>query len=131
MYGGLRGNHRFAFAYPFFNVVYIVAFAALSAFSPGVRFQIFGHVGDGNLHYNCFVPGRDRADAMARGATDVNRVVHDVITSLDGSISAEHGIGVSKRDELARCKDPLELELMRSVKQALDPHGLMNPGKIF
>ena len=74
---------------------------------------------------------RDRADAMARGATDVNRVVHDVITALDGSISAEHGIGVSKRDELARCKDPLELELMRSVKRALDPQGLMNPGKIF
>lgn len=104
---------------------------ALETAFPGTRVICFGHLGDGNLHYNAFVPGRDRADAMARGATDVNRVVHDVVKALDGSISAEHGIGVSKRDELARCKDPLELELMRSVKQALDPHGLMNPGKIF
>ena len=86
--------------------------------------------GEAGMAASC-VAGRDRADAMARGATDVKRVVHDVITSLDGSISAEHGIGVSKRDELARCKDPLELELMRSVKQALDPQGLLNPGKIF
>ncbi len=105
--------------------------AALETAFPGTNVICFGHLGDGNLHYNAFVPGRDRADAMARGSTDVNRVVHDVVTALDGSISAEHGIGVSKRSELARCKDPLELELMRSVKRALDPHGLMNPGKIF
>ena len=91
----------------------------------------FGHLGDGNLHYNAFVPGREIADPAARAATDVNRVVHDVVTGMGGSISAEHGIGVSKRAELARCKEPLELDLMRSVKQALDPHGLMNPGKVL
>lgn len=105
--------------------------AALEAHFPGTRVICFGHLGDGNLHYNAFVPGRDRADAAAREATDVNRVVHDVITAMDGSISAEHGIGLSKREELARCKDPLELELMRRVKAALDPAGIMNPGKIF
>jgi FAD/FMN-containing dehydrogenase len=105
--------------------------AALEAAFPGTRTICFGHLGDGNLHYNAFVPGRDRADAAAREATDVNRVVHDVVNSMDGSISAEHGIGVSKRAELARCKDPIELDLMRTLKHALDPRGLMNPGKIF
>ena len=105
--------------------------AALESHFPGTRVICFGHLGDGNLHYNAFVPGRDHTDAAAREATDVNRVVHDVITSMEGSISAEHGIGLSKREELARCKEPLELELMRSIKAALDPAGLMNPGKIF
>ena len=105
--------------------------AALESHFPGTRVICFGHLGDGNLHYNAFVPGRDHTNAAAREATDVNRVVHDVITSMEGSISAEHGIGLSKREELARCKEPLELELMRSIKVALDPAGLMNPGKIF
>jgi len=105
--------------------------AALESHFPGTGVICFGHLGDGNLHYNAFVPGRDHTDAAAREATDVNRVVHDVITSMEGSISAEHGIGLSKREELARCKEPLELELMRSIKAALDPAGLMNPGKIF
>ena len=105
--------------------------AALEKNFPGTRVICFGHLGDGNLHYNAFVPGRDRSDAAAREATDVNRIVHDVVNSMNGSISAEHGIGMSKRAELARCKDPLELELMRSVKQALDPAGILNPGKIF
>ena len=105
--------------------------AALEARFPGTRVICFGHLGDGNLHYNAFVPGRDLADPAARAAIDVNCVVHDVVTGMGGSISAEHGIGVSKRAELARCKQPLDLELMRSVKQALDPRGLMNPGKIL
>ena len=105
--------------------------AALEAKFPGVRVICFGHLGDGNLHYNAFVPGRGRDDAAARNATDVNQLVHDVVHSMDGSISAEHGIGMSKRAELARCKDPLELEMMRAVKQALDPRGLMNPGKVL
>ena len=105
--------------------------AALEARFPGTRVICFGHLGDGNLHYNAFVPGRDRSDAAARTATDVNRLVHDVVNSMGGSISAEHGIGVSKRAELARCKDAVELDLMRTVKHALDPHGLMNPGKIL
>ena len=105
--------------------------AALESAFPGTRVICFGHLGDGNLHYNAFVPGREIADPAARAATDVNRVVHDVVTGMGGSISAEHGIGVSKRAELARCKEPLELDLMRSVKQALDPHGLMNPGKVL
>ena len=104
---------------------------ALETRFPGVRIICFGHVGDGNLHFNAFVPGRERDDAKARAATDVNRIVHDIVHQLGGSVSAEHGIGQSKRDELRRYKSEVELALMRTLKQALDPHNLMNPGKVL
>ena len=107
------------------------ASSALEANFPGVRIICFGHLGDGNLHFNAFVPGRDRSDAQARAATDVNRTVHDIVRRLGGSISAEHGIGQSKRSELAHYKSEIELKLMRTVKAALDPHNLMNPGKVL
>jgi len=107
------------------------ASAALEAGFPGVRIICFGHLGDGNLHFNAFVPGRERSDAQARAATDVNRIVHDVVRGLGGSISAEHGIGQSKRGELAHYKSEVELGLMRTLKAALDPHNLMNPGKVL
>ena len=98
---------------------------------PGVRVICFGHLGDGNLHYNCFVPGRRRDDAAALAATDVNRTVLDVVQRYGGSFSAEHGIGQAKRAELARYKGALEVEMMRSLKRAFDPRNLMNPGKVL
>jgi FAD/FMN-containing dehydrogenase len=105
--------------------------AALERAFPGVRVICFGHLGDGNLHYNCFVPGRRREDATARAASDVCRLVHDIVARYGGSFSAEHGIGQAKRGELARYKSALELDLMRAVKRALDPRGIMNPGKVL
>ncbi|MBI2753702.1 MAG: FAD-binding oxidoreductase [Betaproteobacteria bacterium] len=98
---------------------------ALAAAFPESQSFIFGHVGDGNLHYNV------GPEALTGRREEVNRVVYDVVRSLGGSISAEHGIGQLKREELARHKQPLELDLMRAVKRALDPQGLMNPGKVL
>jgi FAD/FMN-containing dehydrogenase len=101
------------------------ASAALKSAFPGAPIYCFGHVGDGNLHYNV----GDAALLTRRG--EVNRIVYDVVAALEGSISAEHGLGQLKREEITRHKDPLELELMRAVKRALDPQGLMNPGKVL
>jgi len=104
---------------------------ALRKAFPGVRFVTFGHLGDGNLHYNLSAPeGDDATGFMAHGPA-ANRIVHDLVAAHGGSISAEHGIGQLKRDELRRYKSALELELMRRVKDALDPQGLMNPGKVL
>ncbi len=104
---------------------------ALHAAWPGVRIVAFGHLGDGNLHYNLSRPaGEDNAAFIARSA-EVNRIVHDLVDALGGSISAEHGIGQLKRDELLRYKPAVELDLMRAVKQAIDPRNLMNPGKLL
>ena len=105
--------------------------AALESAYPGVRIICFGHLGDGNLHYNAFVPGRQREDPAAREATDVNRVVDDVVHRFGGSFSAEHGIGQSRRGELAHYKSAVELELMRALKRTLDPRNIMNPGKVL
>lgn len=104
---------------------------ALEARFPGVRLICFGHLGDGNLHYNAYLPERLRNDAAARDAHDVTETVYDIVQRYGGSFSAEHGIGLSKVAELARYKDPVELDLMRTLKRALDPHGLMNPGKVL
>ncbi|WP_417071243.1 FAD-binding oxidoreductase [Niveibacterium terrae] len=102
---------------------------ALAAAFPGIRIIAFGHVGDGNLHYNCFGPVE--APSLIEQSEKVNRIVYDIVAALDGSISAEHGIGQLKRDELVRYKSPLEIELMRRIKKAFDPAGLMNPGKLL
>ena len=104
---------------------------ALSAAIPGVRFVVFGHVGDGNLHYNLSAPEGVLAAQFMDHAGVANRIVHDLVHAAGGSISAEHGIGQLKREELKRYKSPLELELMARVKAALDPLGLMNPGKVL
>ncbi len=105
--------------------------AALEARFPGVRLICFGHLGDGNLHYNAYLPERLRSDAAARDAHDVTETVYDIVQRYGGSFSAEHGIGLSKVAELAHYKDPVELDLMRTLKRALDPRGLMNPGKVL
>ena len=103
--------------------------AAVTALVPGIRPCPFGHVGDGNLHYNLSQPvGMDKAVYLAR-EDQVHQVVHDLVAALGGSISAEHGIGVAKREEIRRYKSPVEIALMRRIKEALDPKGIMNPGK--
>ena len=105
--------------------------AALEARFPTVQLICFGHLGDGNLHYNAYLPERLRSDAAARDAHDVTTTVYDIVQQYGGSFSAEHGIGLSKVAELAHYKSPVELDLMRTVKRALDPQGLLNPGKVL
>jgi FAD/FMN-containing dehydrogenase len=105
--------------------------AALEAAWPGIRIVAFGHVGDGNLHYNQSRAVAGENSAFIAATPEVNRVVHDIAHTLGGSISAEHGIGQLKREELRRYKSAVELDMMRAVKKALDPGGIMNPGKIL
>ena len=105
--------------------------AALQAAYPGIRIVAFGHVGDGNLHYNQSKPeAGENAEFMA-AQPEVNRIVHDIVDALGGSISAEHGIGQLKRGELAHYKSAVEMEMMRAIKRTFDPMGLMNPGKVL
>ena len=106
---------------------------ALSAAIPGVRFVVFGHLGDGNLHYNLSAPAGTSPEAFVAPATleRAQRIVHDLVAARGGSISAEHGIGQLKRAELKRTKAPIELAVMRRIKAALDPAGILNPGKIL
>ena len=105
--------------------------AAAAARCPGVRPIAFGHIGDGNVHYNLQQPvGADDAAFLARW-DELTALVIDVVSDLGGSFSAEHGIGLLKVRELADFKSPVELDLMRTVKNALDPKGLMNPGKVL
>jgi len=105
--------------------------AAVSAAVPGLRICAFGHAGDGNLHYNLGRPEAGSDDAFKARYGDLNRIVHDIATDLNGSISAEHGIGQLKRGELVHYKNPIALELMRALKATLDPKGIMNPGKVL
>jgi FAD/FMN-containing dehydrogenase len=105
--------------------------AAVVKLIPGARPVPFGHLGDGNIHYNVSQPiGADTADFLARWH-DVNAVVFEIVLRMGGSISAEHGIGVLKRDELPEVKDKTAIELMRQIKAMLDPLGIMNPGKVL
>ncbi|WP_342741027.1 FAD-binding oxidoreductase [Bradyrhizobium sp. B117] len=105
--------------------------AAVVKLIPGARPVPFGHLGDGNLHYNVSQPiGADTADFLARWH-EMNAVVFEIVLRMGGSISAEHGIGVLKRDELPEVKDKTAIELMRSIKAMLDPLGIMNPGKVL
>jgi FAD/FMN-containing dehydrogenase len=98
---------------------------------PGSRVVAFGHLGDGNLHYNVSQPlGADKAKFLAKWDA-VNDVVHGVVTKYHGSISAEHGIGIQKRDLLAKAKDPVALGVMHAIKRTLDPNGILNPGKVL
>ena len=106
--------------------------AALASAFPGTRLVDFGHLGDGNLHYNVQAPeGSDGAAWLARHEKAVNAVVYDAVTARGGSISAEHGIGALKVDELAARASTIEIGMMRSVKRALDPLGVLNPGRVL
>jgi FAD/FMN-containing dehydrogenase len=105
--------------------------AAVVQAVPGARIVAFGHLGDGNVHYNVSQPvGADKETFLARWV-EVNEIVHAIVRAHAGSISAEHGIGRLKRDLLPRYKDPVALEVMRTLKAALDPQGLLNPGKVL
>jgi len=108
--------------------------ALLQAY-PDIRLVVFGHVGDGNLHYNVS-PAPDRTgpehvEAFRLFEAPINRLVHDAVAAAGGSISAEHGLGVLRRDEAARYKGAIERRLLRAIKTALDPLGLMNPAKVL
>ena len=107
------------------------ATAAVEKLIPGVRIVAFGHIGDGNIHFNLSQPlGADKAAFLERWH-EANDVVHHICAALGGSISAEHGLGQLKRDEIRRYKSAIELDLMRAIKAMLDPHGIMNPGKLL
>jgi len=97
---------------------------------PEARLCTFGHLGDGNMHYNISQPvGTDTTGFLDR-QPEINAFIHDLVVSMGGSVAAEHGVGRLKRDLLARIKDPVEINLMRSIKQTLDPENIMNPGKV-
>jgi len=105
--------------------------AAVLKLIPGCRPLPFGHAGDGNIHYNVTQPeGSDKKAFLARW-DEVNKVVFDIVLKHGGSISAEHGVGVMKRDILPDIKDKTAIELMRTLKKTLDPNGILNPGKVL
>jgi len=106
------------------------ASAAVTKVLPGIRPVPFGHMGDGNVHFNLSQPlGMERDVFLARW-DEFNKIVHDIVADMGGSISAEHGLGRMKREEITRYKSAVEMDLMRAVKHALDPRGIMNPGKL-
>lgn len=102
----------------------------MTAAIPGVRPVPFGHIGDGNIHFNLSQPTDMDTEAFLNRREEIARLVYDIVVSLGGSISAEHGVGVAKRDEIRRYKSAVELSVMKSLKQALDPQGILNPGKV-
>lgn len=105
--------------------------AELSRTFPDIRIVAFGHLGDGNIHYNCSKSERQDAKQFFAESSAVNHIVYEVVNALGGSISAEHGLGVLKVDEITRYKSATEMDLMRTIKRTLDPHGIMNPGKVL
>ena len=107
------------------------ATAAVLDYLPGARPVPFGHLGDGNIHFNVTQPvGADKEEFLDRWDA-MNEVVHAVAARLHGSISAEHGVGTLKRDLLPTVKDPVMMDVMRAIKKTLDPKGILNPGKVL
>ena len=107
-----------------------LAAAAVRQTEPDARLITFGHMGDGNIHFNLTQPVGAEADAFVALSGTICPAIHDIAVNLGGSFSAEHGIGVLKKPELARYKSDVELDLMRTIKAAIDPKGIMNPGKV-
>jgi FAD/FMN-containing dehydrogenase len=129
---GLNVKHDIALPVSAIPAFVAACDAALEGRWPGVRLIDFGHLGDGNLHYNVQAPpGTEGAAFLREQEQAVNGVVFDLVARHGGSFSAEHGIGALKRDELAARKDPVALALMRSIKAALDPRGILNPGRVL
>ncbi|MBL6936367.1 MAG: FAD-binding oxidoreductase [Alphaproteobacteria bacterium] len=107
------------------------AMAAVAKVLPGARPVSFGHIGDGNIHFNFSVPKDGDPEAFLARWEEIQRVVHDTVYEFHGSISAEHGIGIQKRDQLPRYKSAAELDVMRALKRMLDPNNILNPGKMI
>jgi len=127
---GAIASHDVSLPLSAIPVFLIRAEAALAAIAP-VRVNAFGHLGDGNLHYNVFPPQGATARDLAAIRDRLSDTVHDLVHELEGSFSAEHGIGRLKTAELERYGDPVRLELMRAIKDLLDPQGIMNPGAVL
>jgi FAD/FMN-containing dehydrogenase len=105
--------------------------AAAVKLIPGCRPLPFGHVGDGNIHYNVSQPiGADKSEYLKRW-DDMNDVIYKIVLKYGGSVSAEHGVGIVKRDYLPKIKDPVAYDLMKTLKRTLDPKGILNPGKVL
>ena len=129
---GLNVKHDIALPVSAIPAFCALSDAALQAQFPGVRLVNFGHLGDGNLHYNVQGPvGTDARAFLAAHEPAINRVVYDAVQAHQGSFSAEHGVGTLKLGEMAERKSPVALGLMRAIKQALDPQGLLNPGRVL
>ena len=107
------------------------ATAAVERFHPGVRVAAFGHLGDGNIHYDVIMPAGADAKAFSARREEGSRIVHDIVARHEGSISAEHGLGRAKTAGALRYKSPVEVEAMRAIRKALDPGRIMNPGVLF
>jgi FAD/FMN-containing dehydrogenase len=105
--------------------------ALIAEIAPEGRIVAYGHLGDGNLHFNVNAPAGGESAPFMRKAPQIQRAVHDLVATYGGSFSAEHGIGRLKREELLRYKPPVAIDLMRTIKRALDPNGIMNPGKVL
>jgi FAD/FMN-containing dehydrogenase len=104
---------------------------AVREIAPHGRLVAYGHVGDGNLHFNVSVPERGPAGDFLAQAPAIHAAVHAIVRRHGGSISAEHGIGRLKRSALAEHRSPVDLDVMRAIKRALDPRGILNPGKLL
>jgi D-lactate dehydrogenase (cytochrome) len=128
--GGVSLKHDIAVPVPRIPEFMTRVLPALARAVPGIRPCVFGHLGDGNLHFNLSQPEGGSAEAFRAAEPVCNRIVFDQVREFGGSIAAEHGVGQLRRDELAQGQ-PLKVELMRRIKAALDPQGLMNPGKVI
>ena len=127
----VRSSTMSASPLPTFPIFLEEVFRAVSHAVPGARLVPFGHVGDGNIHCNISQPiGADRQAFLARW-DEINAIVYEIVLAHKGSISAEHGIGQLKRDLLPKVKDKVAMDVMRAIKQTLDPKGILNPGKVL
>jgi len=107
------------------------ASAAMARFAPGARVLAFGHLGDGNIHFDVLQPEGGDPKAHSARRDEAARIVHDIVASLDGSISAEHGLGAMKTAEALRYKSEVEVQALRAIRSALDPNRIMNPRVLF
>lgn len=131
LHEGVSVKHDISVPVPDIPAFVDKARADVEAVAPGTRFCIFGHMGDGNLHYNITQPKNADREAFLALAPAITEAVHNQVRAFSGSISAEHGVGQMKKDELAATKSPVALGLMRSIKRSFDPHNIMNPGKVL